>query len=158
MRLIKNSGNDRVIDELRQCLSEKSLLDIASPEFSLFAFAELQDLLANLGQVRLALPSSDYNDWSILGKEVDRAFRNRLQNQAYFRSPSMKGVWILLSIFSSKFKKPLTFGAMAFFPRFISVQHLVSSRTPMNGSLVKANRSQNQAELSGRVFLIGSLC
>ena len=81
MRLIKNSGNDRVIDELRQCLSEKSLLDIASPEFSLFAFAELQDLLANLGQVRLALPSSDYNDWSILGKEVDRAFRNRLQNR-----------------------------------------------------------------------------
>jgi hypothetical protein len=81
MRLIKNSGNDRVIDELRQCLSEKSLLDIASPEFSLFAFAELQHLLANLGQVRLALPPSEVGEWAILGKEADRPFRNRLENR-----------------------------------------------------------------------------
>jgi len=51
----------------------------------------------------------------------------------------------------------LSFGATAFFPGFISVQHLVSSRAPMNGSLVRSNRLQNQAEMSGRVFLIGSL-
>ncbi len=79
MRLIKNSGNDRVIDELRQCLLAKSSLDIASPEFSLFAFAELQDLLAGVGNARLALPSPDRNDWAMLGNESDRAFRNRLQ-------------------------------------------------------------------------------
>jgi hypothetical protein len=51
----------------------------------------------------------------------------------------------------------LPFGAAAFFPGFISVQHLASSRAPMNGSLVRSNWLQNQAEMSGRVFLIGSL-
>jgi hypothetical protein len=51
----------------------------------------------------------------------------------------------------------LSFGATAFFPGFISVQHLVSSRAPMNGSLVGSNRLQNRAEMNGRVFLIGSL-
>ena len=79
MRLIKNSGNDRVIDELRHCLLAKSSLDIASPEFSLFAFAELQDLLTGVGNARLALPSPDRHDWAMLGNEMDRAFRNRLQ-------------------------------------------------------------------------------
>jgi hypothetical protein len=54
-------------------------------------------------------------------------------------------------------KKPLSFGATAFFPRFISVQHQASSRAPMNGSLVGSYWSQDQAEMNGRVFLIGSL-
>ena len=31
MKLIKNSGNDRVIDELRRCLTPQATLDIASP-------------------------------------------------------------------------------------------------------------------------------
>jgi hypothetical protein len=67
------------------------------------------------------------------------------------------GVWTTLSIFFSKLKKPLSFGVTAFFPEFISVQHLASSRAPMNGSLVGPNWSQDQAEMNGRVFLIGSL-
>jgi hypothetical protein len=79
------------------------------------------------------------------------------QNQTQIRKPLLKGFWANLSIFSHKFKKPLSFGATAFFPRFISVQHLASSRTPMNGSLVCSNLSQGKAEMNGRVFLIGSL-
>jgi hypothetical protein len=66
----------------------------------------------------------------------------------------LKGVWAILSIFSSTFKKPLSFGATAFFPRFISVQRLASSRAPMNGSLVSSKGLQNLAELDGRVFLM----
>jgi hypothetical protein len=84
------------------------------------------------------------------------SFSNQ-QNQTQIRKPLIKGVWAILSVFSNTFKKPLSFGATAFFPRFISVQHLASSRAPMNGSLVKSNWLQNQAEMSGRVFLIGSL-
>jgi hypothetical protein len=76
------------------------------------------------------------------------------QKQTQIRKPLLKGVWATLSIFSSKFKKPLSFGATAFFPGFISVQHLASSRAPMNGSLVSSKRLQNQAELDGRVFLM----
>lgn len=81
MRLIKNSGGDRVIDDLRLCLQKGSSLDVASPALSLFAFAELQDLLAGLGKTRLALPSPDESDWQLLGGDTDRAFRNRLQTR-----------------------------------------------------------------------------
>ena len=37
-----------MIDELRQTLVPPSSFDLASPEFSLFAFAELRDLLEKL--------------------------------------------------------------------------------------------------------------
>ena len=39
MKLIKNTGNDRVMDALRSGLSSSSKLDIATPAFSAFAFA-----------------------------------------------------------------------------------------------------------------------
>jgi len=35
MKLIKNTGSDRVIDELRQTLAPPSSLDLASPRFPL---------------------------------------------------------------------------------------------------------------------------
>lgn len=81
MRIIKNSGNDRVIDELRECLLPHSALDIASPTFSLFAFSELQETLSKVSKVRLALPSEKNNDWEMLGGEFDRPFRNQLQTR-----------------------------------------------------------------------------
>lgn len=48
MRLIRNTGSDRVIDELSHILASKSSLDVVSPAFSLFAFAELRQLLEKL--------------------------------------------------------------------------------------------------------------
>ncbi len=42
MKLIRNSGNDRVVDELRKSLVAGGTFDVASPAFSLFAFAELR--------------------------------------------------------------------------------------------------------------------
>jgi hypothetical protein len=81
------------------------------------------------------------------------SFRSQ-QKQTQIQKPLLKGVWANLPIFSSKFKKPLSFGATAFFPGFISVQHLASSRAPMNGSLVNSKRLQNQMEMNGRVFLM----
>lgn len=81
MRLIKNSGGDRVIDELREFLRPKSTFDLASPTFSLFAFAELRDFLAGVENVRVALPGSSPDEWEMLGSEADRAFRNRLQTR-----------------------------------------------------------------------------
>ncbi|MBT8571535.1 hypothetical protein G6657_07610 [Polynucleobacter paneuropaeus] len=78
-------------------------------------------------------------------------------NQAKFRKPLLKGVWATFPIFFTTFKKPLSFGATAFFPGFISVQHQASSRAPMNGSLASSLMPQGITELSGRVFLNGSL-
>ncbi|MEX0717722.1 MAG: hypothetical protein WD066_14100 [Planctomycetaceae bacterium] len=44
MRLIPTAGSDRVIDELRKGLAEGAALDLATPAFSLFAFAEVREL------------------------------------------------------------------------------------------------------------------
>jgi hypothetical protein len=79
MKLIKNTGSDRVIDELRRTLATPSCLDLASPAFSLFAFAELRDLLEKLDACRVVLPAINGADLGLTGSETDRAFRNRLQ-------------------------------------------------------------------------------
>ena len=79
MKLLKNTGSDRVIDELRQTLAPPSLLDLASPAFSLFAFAELRDLLEKLDACRVVLPVNNGDELGLTGSDTDRAFRNRLQ-------------------------------------------------------------------------------
>jgi len=78
-------------------------------------------------------------------------------SQTEFRKPFQQGAWKALPLFSNLFKKPLSARITAFFPRFISVQHCVLGRTPMNGSLVCFAAPQGKALLNGRVFLIGSL-
>ena len=79
MKLIKNSGNDRVVDALREVLGTESSLDVASPAFSLFAFAEVRSLLEKVAHCRLVLPTTQGADLNLLGSETDRPFRNRLQ-------------------------------------------------------------------------------
>lgn len=79
MKLIRNTGGDRVIDELRQALTPSAALDLASPSFSLFAFAELRESLVNLNSCRVVLPSSNGVDLALTGNDSDRASRNRLQ-------------------------------------------------------------------------------
>jgi len=79
MRLIKNTGSDRVVDELRRSLVPGAALDLASPSFSLFAFGEMREALSEVHRCRLVLPTDDVGDLSLLGGSSDRAFRNRLQ-------------------------------------------------------------------------------
>src|ERR1035441_5582888 len=81
MKLVKNAGNDRVVDELRQSLVLGSALEIASPAFSLFAFGELRGLLEGLGSCRIVLPTGKGCDLGLIGSKSDRAFRNRLQSR-----------------------------------------------------------------------------
>ncbi len=79
MKLIKNSGSDRVIDVLRQTAQSGVSVDIASPALSLFAFFELRDLLNQVADSRLILPLNGDGDLALLGSSADRAARNRLQ-------------------------------------------------------------------------------
>lgn len=79
MKLIKNTGSERVIDELREALVPSSSLDVASPAFSIYAFAELRDLLDKLDTCRVVIPATDGHDLGLAGSDTDRAFRNRLQ-------------------------------------------------------------------------------
>jgi len=81
MRLIRNSGADRVIDELRRCIAPGGALDVATPALSLFAFGELSDHLSTLAHCRLVLPSPHSGNLAWLGGDTDRAYRNRLQNR-----------------------------------------------------------------------------
>lgn len=81
MKIIKNSGNERVIDELRKCLVAQSTLDIASPSFSLFAFGEVRELLHKLNKCRVVLPNAKADDLGIVDSIADRPFRNRLQTR-----------------------------------------------------------------------------
>ena len=79
MKLINNTGTNRVVDVLRQTVQYDASLDIASPALSLFAFFELRDLLNNAGPSRLILPLDADGDLMLLGSAADRAARNRLQ-------------------------------------------------------------------------------
>lgn len=79
MKLIDNTGTNRVIDALRQTVRPNACLDIASPHLSLFAFMELRDLFGHTKQSRLVLPLGEEDDLSLLGSAADRAVRNKLQ-------------------------------------------------------------------------------
>jgi hypothetical protein len=81
MRLIKNSGNDRVLDVLRSILLPGSTLDIASGEMSLFAFSDIRDLLAKSAECRFIVPDPLKSDLALLGSESDHGSRNKLQSR-----------------------------------------------------------------------------
>ncbi len=78
MKLIPNLGNERVVDELQSCLRDHARLDLATSAFSLFAYAEVRELLERVEACRVVLPAHAGCDLSLLGTEGDRAFRNRL--------------------------------------------------------------------------------
>ena len=78
MKLIQNTGADRVVDLVSPNLSKGNRLSCVTPSFSLFAFAELRSALAELERVQLILPPED-EKLGLLGGEGDRSARNRLQ-------------------------------------------------------------------------------
>ncbi len=80
MKLIRNTGADRVIDLLRPHLKRGHQLDCVTPAFSLFAFAELREALSVLDRVQMILPPGN-DGLTLLGGEGDRAARNRLQSR-----------------------------------------------------------------------------
>jgi hypothetical protein len=79
MRLIQNVGTDRVVDQFRDALTgDSALLDVMTPVWSLFAYAELMAEFHKLRQCRMVLPP-DESLPGLLGGVHDRARRNQLQ-------------------------------------------------------------------------------
>lgn len=78
MKLIQNTGTQRVIDLMRPHLKHGNRLDCVTPSFSLYAFAEIREALSALDRVQLIVPP-DNEALELLGTESDRAARNRLQ-------------------------------------------------------------------------------
>ena len=80
MRLIQNTGNDRVIDLLRDWLVPGSSVDVMSPAFSIFAYAEVRELLES-SPCRLLLGAPEEVEASLFGGSADIAARGRLQGR-----------------------------------------------------------------------------
>ncbi|MBS0483538.1 MAG: DEAD/DEAH box helicase family protein, partial [Proteobacteria bacterium] len=81
MKLIQNSGNERVIDNLQSWLPSSSSVDIMSPAFSLYAFAEIYNQLKEPDRARLLLgPESALAD-TLHGSASDIAARGKLQGR-----------------------------------------------------------------------------
>ena len=80
MRIVPNTGTDRVVDIVRPWLQPGHRVDLASQTLSLFAFAELADEPACLAGAGLVLPSESA-ELHLLGSTADRAARNRLQSR-----------------------------------------------------------------------------
>jgi hypothetical protein len=102
VRLIKNTGNDRVIDELRTCLLPQSSIDIASPKFSLFAFADIRTLLEKLESAMLGAWFTAL--WNSLPStyEAKNSFLTSLQDLASHRDPFIIYTLILHHMFKDR--------------------------------------------------------
>lgn len=79
MRIVPNTGTDRVIDILRPWLVGGNRVDLASGTLSIFAFRELADGLARLAAARLVVEMDVESEF--LGGPADRAARNRLDGR-----------------------------------------------------------------------------
>jgi len=80
MRLVRNTGNDRVVDVIRPWLASGRQLDIVTPALSLFAFGEILGEASALAKCRLLLPPAS-TELTVLGSDADRAARNRLHTR-----------------------------------------------------------------------------
>lgn len=80
MKIVANTGTDRVIDLIRPRLKGGKQIDVVTPNFFLFAFAEILEALSGLGKVCLLLPLEEA-ELAFLGGNSDRAARNRLQTR-----------------------------------------------------------------------------
>lgn len=78
MKILRNTGTERVIDLIRPWLKPGNQLDVVTPSLSLFAFAEIIEEAFKLAKARLLLPP-DGVELAFLGTEADRTARNRLQ-------------------------------------------------------------------------------
>ena len=79
MRLIDNTGTNRVIDVLRHSANGGASIAIASPVLSLFAFSAVREILDATTRSRLVLSPDSNECQTFLGSAADRSARNNLQ-------------------------------------------------------------------------------
>ncbi len=80
MKLVRNTGSDRVVDLVATELATSHSLDVVTPHLSIFGFAALRETLARNPRTRMILPPVG-SDLLLLGDQADRAARNRLQTR-----------------------------------------------------------------------------
>ena len=80
MKIIRNAGNERVIDVIRPGLKVGNRIDLVTPSLSLFAFREILEDALKLTKARILVPPAGA-ELMFLGSPADRAARNRLQTR-----------------------------------------------------------------------------
>jgi hypothetical protein len=90
MKLVRNTGNDRVVDLVSTETATSHSLDVVTPHLSLFGFAALRQSVARIAFTRMILPPVG-SDLMLLGDAADRAARNRLQTRWLARTC---GAWL----------------------------------------------------------------
>ena len=80
MRIISNTGTDRVVDLIQPWLRPGHQIDLVSEALSLYAFEELAEKLSRMAKARVVLPPDD-TGLSLHGTDFDRAARNQLQGR-----------------------------------------------------------------------------
>ena len=78
MKIVRNTGTERVIDLVRPWLVQGNQLDIVTSSLSLFAYSEILGEVAKLAKTRLLLPPEEA-DLALFGTDADRGARNRFR-------------------------------------------------------------------------------
>ena len=84
MRLVSLVGTERPIDLVAATMGPGSRIDVASSDFSIFAYESLREQLELVESARFILPPSNW-PVALLGSEGDRRSRNQLRTQAIAR-------------------------------------------------------------------------
>ena len=71
VKVLRNTGQERVVDALRPLLPTSTTLDVATARLSLFAFQALAEEFNAIERARLIV-SSDLDASSVLGETADR--------------------------------------------------------------------------------------
>ena len=77
MKIVRNTGTDRVVDLLRPSLKAGRQLDVVTPSLSVFAFSELQNEADSVVRCRLLLPPAS-TGLAVLGVVLGCEILNRL--------------------------------------------------------------------------------
>ena len=91
MRLIPNSGSDRVVDQVDTALGAAASADLAASMLSLHGFGALHDRKLMSPRTRLLVASDAQFAAALFGGVADRALRNRLGDRWF---ASLLGQWL----------------------------------------------------------------
>ncbi len=108
MKIIRNTGTERVIDLIRPWLTPGNQLDVVTMSLSLFAFSEVSQELSKLANTRLVLPPEGA-ELELLGTVADRAARNRLHTRWHAKRCAD---WIERKVEARRAHGPVPQGAM----------------------------------------------
>jgi hypothetical protein len=81
MKLITNSGTERVLDELRTWQTDKTPINIMSPCFSVHAFDEVADQFEKAADFRLILGNDEIVAQGLFGGPNETAMRAKLKGR-----------------------------------------------------------------------------